>query len=210
MLGYDYVVLYKKGKDNLVVDALSRCNDSRGQGNVVHSCIPLWKQEVQQSLEGDMVSKELMLSVAIDSGTNPGHHVVDGELRKDGKLYIGEGNQLRKRIIDNIHNNSEGGHSGITATTKRIEVMFFWPTIRREVMEYIKACDTCQRCKPQHIATPGLLQPIPIQDKSWETISMNIIECHPKSNGKEVILVVVDKLTRYGHFIALNHPYTTE
>jgi hypothetical protein len=42
----------------------------------------------------------------------------------------------------------------------------------------------------------------------WAEISMDFIEGLPLSKGKDVILVVVDRLTKYVYFLPLSHPYT--
>ncbi|KAL3016347.1 hypothetical protein AAZX31_06G208600 [Glycine max] len=41
----------------------------------------------------------------------------------------------------------------------------------------------------------------------WTDISMDFIGGLPKAPGKDIILVVVDRLTKYAHFFALSHPY---
>lgn len=38
---------------------------------------------------------------------------------------------------------------------------------------------------------------------------MDFIEGLPKSEGKDTILMVVCKLTKYGYVIPLSHPFTT-
>ena len=37
---------------------------------------------------------------------------------------------------------------------------------------------------------------------------MDFVEGLPKSQMKDVILVAVDKFTKFVHFVALSHPYT--
>jgi hypothetical protein len=42
---------------------------------------------------------------------------------------------------------------------------------------------------------------------AWTFISIDFIEGLPKSSNKSTILIVVDRLTKYAHLIALSHPY---
>jgi hypothetical protein len=82
--------------------------------------------------------------------------------------------------------------------------------MRAAISKYIKTCPTCQINKSKNVPYPGLLQPLPIPDLAFQHLTMDFIEALPKSKGKDTILPVVDKLTKYAHFIAMSHPFTTK
>lgn len=62
------------------------------------------------------------------------------------------------------------------------------------VKQAVRECDICQRNKHENVLPPRLLQPLPIQEKAWEDISMDFIEGLPTVQRKNSILIVVDRL----------------
>ena len=60
------------------------------------------------------------------------------------------------------------------------------------------------------MAYPGLLQPLSIPDQAWSSVSMDFVEGLPRPECKDNILVMVDRLTKFVHFIGLTHPYTAQ
>jgi hypothetical protein len=72
----------------------------------------------------------------------------------------------------------------------------------------MEACHVCQQAKVDHCRPSRLLQLLPIPDQAWQTICLDFVEGLPRSNKFDTILVVLDKLNKYGHFIPLSHPYT--
>ncbi|GJR92882.1 retrotransposable element Tf2 [Tanacetum coccineum] len=79
--------------------------------------------------------------------------------------------------------------------------------MKKPVKQVVSQCDICHRNKTELAAYPALLEPLPIPQKVWEDISIDFIDGLPMSSGKTMILVVVDKLSKYAHFIPMSHPY---
>jgi hypothetical protein len=133
-----------------------------------------------------------------------------GLLRYKGKLIIGSTTDLREKIISSLHNSELGGHSGEKATYQRVKLLFHWTGMKQQIIEYIKQCPVCQINNPEHCKYPGLLQPLPVPDFARTHISMDFIEGLPISENRDIILVVVDRFTKYAHFISLKHPITVK
>lgn len=75
--------------------------------------------------------------------------------------------------------------------------------MRQEIRKYVSECDICQRNKNKNVPTLGLLHPLHIPNQKWEEISMDFIEGLPASDRKDKIFVVIDRLTKYAHFMAI-------
>lgn len=80
--------------------------------------------------------------------------------------------------------------------------------MKRDIRNYIRRCDVCQHNKAEQVASPGMLQPLPIPVRIWEEISMDFIDGLPVSGGFTTVWVVVDRLSKYAHFEPIKHPYT--
>ena len=72
--------------------------------------------------------------------------------------------------------------------------------LKSDIQKFVAECLVFQQNKVETIKTPGLLQPLSIPSQHWEEVSMDLITVLPKSEGNIVIMVVVDRITKYEKF----------
>ena len=67
--------------------------------------------------------------------------------------------------------------------------------MHKTVQDYVKRCDICQRTKTETLPPAGLLQPLSIPCQVWDNITIDFIEGLPIFHGKDIIFMVVDRLS---------------
>ena len=114
----------------------------------------------------------------------------------------------QRQLIRDIHESKLGGHMGITKTTARVKQQGYnFPGLRRRVEEVVKGCDLCNRAKTARHKPYGLLQPLPVAERPWSSVTMDFVTKLPLSKdtttGTEYdsILTMVDRLTKWSYFI---------
>ncbi|GJU03261.1 ty3-gypsy retrotransposon protein [Tanacetum coccineum] len=137
------------------------------------------------------------ISLAISTPTATWLHALRKYFATDSVVKTG----LERR--SEFHSSPLGGHSGVKATVKRLTTVFYWPNVGDNVSNSIKSCSICQQVKAPNHMPYGLLQPLPIPSRVWDDLSMDFITHLPPSNGKTVIWVIVDRLSKFAHFLSL-------
>jgi hypothetical protein len=212
LIGYDFIIEYKKGQENCVADALSRKFEA-GPATVALSLslisfpTPTWVDDLKASYEQDPETQCIFLSLQQGIPNSHGFSLQQGLLLKKGRLWVVRKSPFKLQLLAFVHSNLTVGHSGYHKTVHHAKANFYWRGMRQDIRRFVQECEVCQVSKPETIHPSGLLQPLPIPSRVWSDISMDFIEGLPLSHGSSVILVVVDRFTKYGHFIALTHPF---
>nr|KYP67622.1 Transposon Ty3-I Gag-Pol polyprotein [Cajanus cajan] len=161
---FPYVIKYKKGKSNVVADALSR----RYTLLSTLSSQILGFDNIRELYEKDLdfqSTYEQCLKRAFD-----GFYIVDGYLFKMGKVCIPKGS-IRKLLIKESHEGGLMGHFGVDKTLSFIKERFYWPHMRVDVQRYCSKCIACLQAKSK-IMPHGLYTPLPIASTPWVDLSM--------------------------------------
>ncbi|GAU25040.1 hypothetical protein TSUD_155140 [Trifolium subterraneum] len=208
LMGYDFDIIYKQGKLNKGADALSRVYEGSELNNMKSSVTWAQEEQIKTEVSGDKKLQKIIAEVQQDPLSHPGYSYKQGILFYENRLVISSQSKLIPILLLEFHSTPQGGHSGFYKTYRRIVANLYWIGMKNTIQEFVRQCDICQRQKYMASSPGGLLQPFPIPEQIWEDISLDFIAGLPKSKQFEAILVVVDRLSKYAHFIPLKHPYT--
>lgn len=205
LFGFDFQIEFKPGKMNIVADALSRRDEHMSLSAIsvpTFQLIDKLKEEVTSLSEF-----QLLRSQFAAHELPPNWSFVDGLFLYNGRIFVPASSACVPHIISAAH---AIGHEGIQKSLHRIRKDFSIPRLKELVRNHVNCCAVCQRNKAEHLHPAGLLQPLPVPTQVWSHISMDFIEGFPRVHGKSVVLTVVDRFSKYAHFVPLAHPYTAQ
>jgi len=88
LLGYDYEIIYNKGKENVVADALSKKFEDQVALQAISYPIPQWLDKVKQEWVEDSSIQELLKQITQDPMSKPHHTWHDGILKFKGRILL--------------------------------------------------------------------------------------------------------------------------
>ena len=192
---FPYIIKHKKGKENIIADALSRRYTLLNQ--LDYKIFGLETIKDQYAIDPDF--KEVLLHCKEGKGWNK-FIVSDGFVFRANKLCI-PASSVRLLLLQEAHGGGLMGHFGVKKTEDILAAHFFWPRMRRDVERFVARCTTCQKAKSR-VNPHGLYLPLPVPSAPWEDISMDFVLGLPRTRkGRDSVFVVVDRFSKMAHFI---------
>jgi hypothetical protein len=191
---FPYVIHYKKGKENVVADALSRRYSLL---STLNSRL-LGFEHIKELYEND--SDFGSVFIACEKSAFQKFYRHDGFLFREDKLCVPICS-LRELLVRESHGGGLMGHFGVSKTFDVLHEHFFWPHMKRDVERIVSKCITCRQAKSK-VMPHGLYTPLPVPSEPWVDVSMDFIIGLPRTRkGRDSIFVVVDRFSKMAHFI---------
>ena len=136
---------------------------------------------------------------------------IEGELvLKERKVYVPKDKELRVEVIQLHHDVLAAGYGGRWKTVELVTRNYWWPGVTRDVGKYVEGCDLCQRIKNRTKELVGKLKLSEVPKKPWSHLTVDFITKLPVVAGKDVVLVVCDRLSKITHFVATTEGMSAE
>lgn len=232
LASYNFHVSYRPGKQSAKPDALSRRADYKDIPDEPQVMIPkeaflaalsieiLPESDIQEDIKDSLhtdpsleavlefITKDQSQTLASVRAKFKEYKWEDGLLWYQGRIVVFDDETIKGNLTSNFHDSPMAGHPGQTRSLELALRHYYWPGMKAWFNHYVDTCETCQQIrapKGEHIP----VQLLPVPSKPFEHISYDMIVKLLKSSGFDSILVVIDSLTKYGHFIPCKESMNT-
>jgi hypothetical protein len=111
---------------------------------------------------------------------------------------------LRTEILNDVHALPISGHLGFSRSYSHLYPHFYWKTMKKDLYNFIQACESCAIHKRYFGLQAGLLQPLPIPDSPFEFISTDIMGPLPEtSKGNKYIINAICHFSKWAEIKAI-------
>ncbi|GJY68168.1 retrotransposon protein, putative, ty3-gypsy subclass [Tanacetum coccineum] len=110
--------------------------------------------------------------------------------------------------MDEAHKSKYSVHPAADKMYYDLRDRYWWSGMKKDIVVYVSKCLTYLKVKAEHQKPSGLLQQPEILEWKWERIAMDFVTKLPRtSSGHDIIWVIVDRLTKFTHFLPMREDY---
>jgi len=161
------------------------------------------RDKVLVAQQADGKVKEI--KVRLTKGMETSFQMLSDELIAMGRqIYLPEDKTLKDEVLREAYEYRFATHLGSTKMYRDLKEYYWWPNMKREIIEFVSNYGICQQVKIEHQKPAGEFQSLSILEWKWEDISMDFVTGLPRGKkGNDAIWVIVDRLTKSGLFLPM-------
>ena len=168
------------------------------------------QKQIHEAQESDEFINKKKKSIGLRGRENFGIDKI-GNLRFKDRMCVPNNEGIKKMILEEAHKSKLSMHPGTTKMYQDVKKMYWWPKMKREMAQYVAKCLLCQKAKIEHQKLVGMLQSLDIPEWKWDSITMDFVVGLPRTiQNFDSIWVIVDRLTKFAHFLPINIRYSLE
>jgi len=202
---FNHTWQYIKGEKNMA-DPLSRCPGPHNNAQKLPGPPTVYVIDA-----GTLPSIQELLIKGYAQDTGLKKRLTAGQYKQDNQqlwrldkagqpsaILVPDYEPCRLAIMRELHDGEAAGHTGPQRTLHTVRRWFYWHGMAKYVTNYVSRCASCQSMKPSTQAAIGPLNPLPIPNAPWESVSMDLLTCLPMTDtGFDTMVVFVDRLTKF-------------